>query len=102
MVLEGIHVNDVILGNKALLKSLPVPGKRAEFMASLDKEPFDELVDRLIPIASKKGFKQWCYQSFKNIHRIVKATSLHPKPLFQFLKYNFSLRISKLHGGRAL
>lgn len=89
MVLESTHINDVILGNQALLKSLSVPGKRAEFMASLDKEPFDELVDRLIPVTSKKGFKQWCYQSFKNIHHVVRATSLCPKPLFQFLKYNF-------------
>lgn len=89
MILENIQLKDIIPGNQALLRSLPIPKKRAEFMAKLDKEPLDKLVDRLVPVDSNKSIKEWCYQSLKNICYILKATSLYPKPLFQFLKYNF-------------
>ena len=89
MILEKISINDIIPGNHALLRSLPLPPKRAEFMASLEKEPFDELVDRMLPIVKRKTIKQWCMQSAKNVYNIFKVTSLYPKPLFQFLKYNF-------------
>ena len=88
MILEEVSVKDLLPGNPALVHSLSRPPEREEFMRCLDTEPFDKLVERILPVASG-GLKKFIVQSVRNLRNFFITTTLHPVPVYQFIRYNF-------------
>lgn len=75
-------------GNRSLNLSVAPPKvNREEFFKDLDKMSFLQIADKYIQ-HKQIGRKAKLKKFFKYILRIKKATQLHPKAIFQFLKYN--------------
>lgn len=87
---KQVAFDTIFEGNPVLTKSLNPPTiNRNDFFTKLEKSSFTEVASEYFPFQNKKTFKD----TLKIIYRIVRdlknTSNLRPKPLFQFIKYNF-------------
>lgn len=85
-----VHVpfESIEAGNRSLNLSVDPPKvDRGEFFADLDKMSFLEIADKYI-LSNKITFRTKVKRGLLEILNIIRQTRLHPKPLYQLLKYN--------------
>lgn len=83
-----VPFDSIEVGNRSLNKSVDRPKvDRDEFFSDLDKMSFLQVADKYI-ISGKQGKNAKVKKLLRDILYIVRMTQLHPKALYQLLKYN--------------
>jgi len=89
MSIEKVGLNDIVSGNPALIFNMPKEKiNRDVFYEKLDNENFIDVINYLEP----KGFN--IKRKGENVlkclyYQVVKYAQFHPKPIAQFIWYNF-------------
>lgn len=88
---EQTPIEWAISGNPALLNSISkLSDKREAFFHDLDKMPFDELIKEFEP--HKQSWLKLSLKSLKSrlkfVLYVLKVTRMHPKALYQTIKYS--------------
>lgn len=89
--IEEAPLEWAIDGNPALVKSISkLCNRRDEFFNDMEKLPFDELIKKYEPIKKSKIKEKLklIKNGLKFLKYIVKVTRLHPKALYQTLRYS--------------
>jgi len=85
---KEVTLYDVLSGNQALVKSIPLPTiDRKEFYKDVDKLFFNEVVKKYYPL--KRKLMQNVKNGFRFIRNKVHQMGYHPKAYLQFLWINF-------------
>lgn len=75
-------------GNPALLKSISIlSDRRNEFFEDLRNNRFDKVVEKYTVNKGNKA-KQWLKKKIKFALRIIKTTRLHPRALYDTIRYS--------------
>lgn len=86
--IEPIDLKKAIEGNPALVSPLPVSSiNRSVFFKRLNYEPFDKVVDDMIP--DRFSIKSCLKNVLKVIYLELRYSRFHPVALYQFFKLNF-------------
>ena len=82
-----VPFNSIEAGNRSLNLSVNPPKvDRKQFFEDLDKMSFLQMAEKYI--INKKSRRQKLIASLRYLRTVVNSTRLHPKPLYQFFKYN--------------
>ena len=86
----SVPFNSIEAGNRSLNLSVDPPKvDREQFFEDLDKMTFLQIADKyIIKKSKKKSFKSKIKGVLSLGKTVLKYTQFHPKPLFQFIKYN--------------
>lgn len=87
IVTKEVALSDVLPGNQALLRSIPLPTiNRDEFYKDVDKLPFDVVVKKYYPLGTNLMKKLKKGLAFLN--NMASQMRYHPKPYLQFFWMN--------------
>ena len=99
---KEVEFETILPGNPVLTDSLDSPTiDRNEFFKDLEHSSFSDVANKYFPFP-KISKKQQIKKLLKVLLELKYYSRLHPKPLFQFLKYNFlskAVSTNWLNGG---
>lgn len=87
--IEQTPLEWAVSGNPALINSISrLSDRREEFFNDVESVPFDELIKKYEPFKKSKIKLQKIKNHVKFCKYIVKVTRLHPKAIYQTVKYS--------------